>query len=153
MTTEYLTSDLKEPLLLRGIDLKERHVFKLVTNDIKTLFNHENTYRVEKKYLPDLKISRSLHKLNDMGGLDFFFSALQASPTTGINGDQKDIVRRKYFFGSNERPPPEIRNFWEHVKENATTGLMKLLFYTATLAVIIGWLSELDGNGLSITEW
>jgi hypothetical protein len=47
---ELTESDLKSPLLLKTLDLKEIHVFKITPSDLKSLFVYENTYRFEKRY-------------------------------------------------------------------------------------------------------
>ncbi len=88
MSVEYIDSDIREPLVAKSSGaLREVNVFKVSPHDLKQMFFYENTYRFEKAFMPDVKVSKSLHKLRELGGTDHFIKALHTSINFGIIGD------------------------------------------------------------------
>ncbi len=93
MASSYLSEDkeLDEPLILMSENLSETNVFKAADSDMQRLFHYENTFRFEKRHLPDLRITKSLHALQTMGGPNFLLRGLLSSSEQGINGDARDL--------------------------------------------------------------
>ena len=61
----------------------------------------------EQSLYPKIKVSKSLKKLQAMGGIDKILPKIRTDPDQGINGDENDISRRISKFGTNE-PAPSV---------------------------------------------
>ena len=153
-SSSYLSEgkDLDEPLILKSENLSETNVFKVADSDMQRLFHYENTYRYEKRHLPDHKITKSLHALNAMGGSNFLLSALHTSSEQGINGDKKDLMRRMSVFGTNVIKLPSIREFKSRFIEELKQGTMQYLLITAAIAILAGITSNLFAADLTVDE-
>ena len=94
MNIHFISNDIEEPMLLTTEDLKEHHVFRIAPSELKRMFYYENTYRYDKRYLPDQKISKSLSILKELGGPEEIIKSLTSDKDLGIIGDVKDLQRR-----------------------------------------------------------
>jgi magnesium-transporting ATPase (P-type) len=71
---------------------------------------------------------------------------LGTSVTTGIIGDDKDLDRRKKFFGLNRKILPAIKPFKKIWLEEISDELMKILFAAGAFQIIVGLFNTEEPN-------
>lgn len=71
-------------------------------------------------------------------GVNGLLSRLQSEASTGIMGDERDLKRRKSFFGENTKPEPIITHFLESVKDTMKDRILQLVAGLGLLSIITG---------------
>lgn len=53
-------------------------------------------------------------------------------------GDERDLYRRKYFYGVNEKPKIKLPSFFDSVKEALNEKILWVIAIFAILSIISG---------------
>jgi hypothetical protein len=61
----------------------------------------------------------SLNILEKVGMYEGLLDKICTDKMTGIVGDKKDIKRRQSFFGVNTKQMPQLKTFWQLLREQA----------------------------------
>lgn len=75
--------------------------------------------------------------MGDKGVMDIL-SQLASDANTGIIGDNRDINRRKSFYGANLAPLPQRTPFWESLRDSFNDRILFALAICAVLSIITG---------------
>lgn len=71
-------------------------------------------------------------------GVNGLLSRLQSEASTGIMGDERDLKRRKSFFGENTKPEPITPPFLDSVKDAMKDRILQLVAGLGLLSIITG---------------
>jgi len=75
-------------------------------------------------------------------GLPGLLSALQTEEETGIIGDDRDLKRRKEYFGANTKPHSKIPSLRDAVVDAAKSPLMYVIASCAVLCIVTGLIQD-----------
>lgn len=67
---------------------------------------------------------------------------LATEADTGIIGDTRDLQRRKKYFGSNDKPLPQIPPLIESIKEALDNRILLSLAIAGFFTIIAGVIAE-----------
>lgn len=71
---------------------------------------------------------------------------LATTQTTGIIGDEKDLLRRRTFFGKNIKILPAIKPFKDIFMEQVQDDMLKILFGAGIFQIIVGLFNVEEPN-------
>jgi len=74
-----------------------------------------------------------------LGSKEGLLSKIATCPVTGIIGDNKDLERRRRFFGKNTFTPPPTKSFFLIFKEQITDQAILLLLFMGALAFVVSF--------------
>ena len=84
--------------------------------------------------------------LEKVGHHEGLSDKLGTSVSTGIIGDDKDLDRRKKFFGLNRKILPAIKPFKSIWFEQISDELLKVLFAAGAFQIIVGLFNSEEPN-------
>lgn len=112
-------------------------------------------YKMSIRQLKDLFKDKAgqFDKLKDYGSTQGVLRKLASDASTGIIGDENDIMRRSKTFGTNEKPLPQLPSIIDSLKQTIMNRLWLAIGASALLsAVCNGFVQGLSGmvEGISI---
>ena len=81
-----------------------------------------------------------LKTLTELGGLEGVANSLKSDTTKGLQGN--DAADRRKHFGSNMRAVATTRSFWQIVWDVLGDKLLRILFFSGIISIIINEITE-----------
>lgn len=75
-------------------------------------------------------------------GISGLLNKLQSEAGTGIMGDERDLNRRKSFFGENSKPEPVYPPFLDSVKDAMSDRILQCVAGLGLLSIITGMIQS-----------
>jgi len=89
-----------------------------------------------------MSLTERVSKLDRCGGPAGLLQGLQSEKETGIMGDERDLFRRKSFFGENQKPEPHFPPFIASVKEAMQERIILCVAVLAMLSLVTGMIQD-----------
>lgn len=109
--------------------LTNKSIFRLRVDDLQLLFQKKNI----KKPDNDGECRTSLNILRDCGYNSGICELLNTDIANGINGDKKDLERRRKMFGQHSIAIPKVPSFETFLSRQFEDPLVILLIWISTL--------------------
>jgi hypothetical protein len=75
-------------------------------------------------------------------GLPGLLSSLQTEEETGIIGDDRDLKRRKEYFGANTKPHSKVPKLRDAIVDATKSPIMLIVASCAILSIVTGMIQE-----------
>ncbi|RID77881.1 hypothetical protein BRARA_A00753 [Brassica rapa] len=127
--------------------IRAAHLFKAAASRVNGITSSPPTpgggdFGIGQEQIISISRDHNIGSLQELGGVKGLSGLLKTNLEKGIHGDDDDISKRKFAFGSNTYPQKKGRSFWRFVWEASQDLTLIILIVAAVASLALGIKTE-----------